>query len=338
MSARAARLARLSRHATLLALLAACGDGRNDAAVVATDQAASAPAGVPADGLASRRFEQREELAVGAVGAAGAPALAPEAGTVSGPAADGAPPPAPPPAPAAAPPAVLAAQAQTEAAPAMVIRTGQASVEVDSLEPALAALRALAARLGGHVANAALAGGRDQVRTATLQLRVPAERFDALVGGLSPLGRVETVNVQAQDVGEEYVDVAARVANARRLEARLVTLLERGTARLSDVLHVERELARVREEIERAEGRMRFLRARAALSTLEVTAHEPPPLVGPSPTANPLAEAVRDAWRNFLALLAFVIASLGVVVPVGATALVGWRVARRWRKAEVRAG
>ncbi|MDF1506254.1 DUF4349 domain-containing protein, partial [Roseisolibacter sp. H3M3-2] len=208
---------------------------------------------------------------------------------------------------------------------AMVIRTGQASVQVDSLEPALGALRALATRLGGHVGNVALAAGRDQVRSATLQLRVPADRFDALVGGLSPLGKVETVNVQAEDVGEEYVDVTARAANARRLEARLVALLERGAPRLSDVLQVERELARVREEIERLEGRLRFLRARAALSTLEVTAHEPAPLVGPSPTANPLADAARQAWRNFLGLVAFAIASSGVLIPVGAVAALAWR-------------
>jgi hypothetical protein len=183
-----------------------------------------------------------------------------------------------------------------------------------------------------------MTAGRDQVRSATLQVRVPADRFDALVGGLAPLGRVETVNVHAEDVGEEFVDVSARAANARRLEARLVALLERGAPRLSDVLQVERELARVREEIERMEGRLRFLRARAAMSTLEVTAHEPPPLVGPSSSVNPLADAVRQAWRNFLALLAFGIASLGVLVPVAVVAAVAWRVGRRFRAAAPVAG
>jgi hypothetical protein len=111
----------------------------------------------------------------------------------------------------------------------MLIRTGSASVEVDSLEPAVAQVRALAARVGGYVANASLAAGREQVRAATLELRVPAARFDELVGGLAPFGRVERVDVQAEDVGEEFVDVTARVGNARRLEARLVELLARRT-------------------------------------------------------------------------------------------------------------
>jgi hypothetical protein len=234
-----------------------------------------------------------------------------------------------PPAPAAsAPPPGPGAQLDPAAGP-MLIRTGRASVEVDSLEPATAALRALAQRLGGYVAGTSLATGRHQVRSATLELKVPSERFEQAVGGLTPLGRVETVDVSAQDVGEEYVDVAARVANGRRLETRLVALLERSAARLSDVLAVERELARVREEIERAEGRLRYLRTRVTLSTLVVTVHEREPLVGSTPSENVLLEALRQAWRNFVGLLAGTIAALGVLLPVGVVGVLAWRLWRR---------
>ncbi|MGZ8377942.1 MAG: DUF4349 domain-containing protein [Gemmatirosa sp.] len=269
---------------------------------------------------------------------AGAPAMAPDMATDM--ATDMAPPPpAAMPAPLAVQPSAGAGAGETTtvAAPAMLIRTGQALVEVDSLEPAIAAVRALATRMGGYVANTALSAGREQVRSATLQLKVPSARFDALVGGLAPVGRVETVNVSAEDVGEEYVDVAARVANARRLEARLVTLLERSTSRLSDVLAVERELARVREEIERAEGRLRFLRTRVALSTLDVTVHERAPILAGSTADNPLLEALRQAWRNFVGFLAFAIASLGVLIPLALVAALAWRLWRRMRPDTARA-
>ncbi len=222
---------------------------------------------------------------------------------------------------------------------ALLVRTGQVSVEVDSLEPAVAALRALAARLGGVVTGLSVATGRDQLRAATLQLRVPAARFDEAVGGLRPLGRVERVDVDAQDVGEEWVDVGARIANARRLEARLLELLATRTGRLADVLAVERELARVREGIERQEGRLRWLREHVVLSTIAVAVHEPLPLAGPRPVSAPLAEAVREAWRNFLALLGGTIAALGFVVPVVATVgalAAGWTRLRRARRARGR--
>ena len=146
----------------------------------------------------------------------------------------------------------------------LILRTGQASIEVDSLETAMARLRQLARRAGGFVADAAVQSGRDQVRQATLELKVPSARFDELTEGLEPIGRLEFVNVSAEDVSEEFVDLAARAANGRRLEERLVELLRTRTGKLQDVLSVERELARVREEIERIEGRLRYLKTSAA--------------------------------------------------------------------------
>ena len=216
--------------------------------------------------------------------------------------------------------------------PDMVIRSGQASVQVDSLDVAVARVRQLAQRVGGSIANASLQSGRDQVRAATLEIRVPAPRFDELVAGLAPFGKVETVNVSAQEVGEEFVDLSARVANARRLEARLIELLATRTGKLSDVLTVERELARVREEIERYEGRLRYLQVRSAVSTLAVTVHEPFPLLAGAPSTNPIAQAFLQAWRNFVGLLAALIASLGVLLPVAGLAVLGWMAVKKVRK------
>jgi hypothetical protein len=220
------------------------------------------------------------------------------------------------------------------AAPGMVIRTGAASIRIDSLEPALATLRVLAARVGGYVANTSVQAGPAQYRQATLEIKVPAARFDDLVAGLEPIGKVEAVNVTAEDVGEEFVDVSARVSNAKRLENRLIELLATRTGRLQDVLSVERELARVREEIERYEGRLRYLRTRSTMSTLSITVHEPVPVVG-DPGSNVLVRALERAWRNFVELVAGFIASLGVLVPlVLAGGTVVWGV-RRWRRPRV---
>ncbi len=203
----------------------------------------------------------------------------------------------------------------------LIIRTGQASIEVDSLEPSMAELRRLVQRVGGFVADAAVQSGRNQVRSATLELKVPASRFDELTERLEPLGRLQFVNVGAEDVSEEFVDLTARVANGRRLEDRLVELLRTRTGKLQDVLTVERELARVREEIERMEGRMRFIKSSAQLSTLSVNLYEPPPIVASHPGQSVIAEAFKTAWRNFVAVMAGAIASLGFVAPV---VIIGW--------------
>jgi hypothetical protein len=220
--------------------------------------------------------------------------------------------------------------------PAMIIRNGAANVEVDSLESGIAAIRAIATRLGGYVANTSMQAGNAQVHSATLQLRLPSARFDEALAALRPIGKLESTNVNAEDVGEEYVDVSAQVTNGRRLEARLIQILATRTGKLSDVLAVERELGRVRGEIDRQEGRLRYLRAHAAMSTLAVTVHEPLPIVGQKGSGGVIAESFRQAWRNFVSFVASFIAALGTLVPlVVVIGLVGYgvvRVARRSKR------
>lgn len=224
--------------------------------------------------------------------------------------------------------------AAVDAAPSMLIRTGNASVEVDKLDPAMVRLRQLATQLGGYIANSSITGGRDQVRSATFELKIPAAKYEQAVGALSGIGKVEAVNTQVDDVGEEYVDLSAREANAKRLEERLVNLLATRTGKLEDVLAVERELARVREEIERTEGRLRYLRTRSAMSTLSVTVHEPLPILGQNPGDNPIVSAFKQAWRNFVGFVAWFIASLGILIPLGVVGVVAFYVYRRfwWRR------
>jgi hypothetical protein len=220
----------------------------------------------------------------------------------------------------------------TSGTPNMVIRTGQASIEVDSLERAVAQVRLLAGRVGGFVANTTMQTGRGQLRSASLEVKIPAERFDEGLNGLAPIGKLESVNVNAEDVGEEFTDVTARMGNSRRLESRLIDLLATRTGKLKDVLDVERELARVREEIDRYEGRLRYLRAHAALSTLTIYVHEPLPVVGHA-GSSVMGEALKQAWRNFVDLVALCVRSLGIVLPLGLVAGAAWLAVKRRRKA-----
>jgi len=215
-------------------------------------------------------------------------------------------------------------------ADAMLVRSGSATLEVDSLATALDRARDLAGRLGGFVAGTDARAGRAQHRSATLELRVPSSRFDELAQAIGTVGRLEHVQITTEDVGEEYTDVAARVANGKRMEGRLLDLLANRTGKLQEALTVERELARVREEIERYEARLRYLQARTATSRLTLSLHEPLPILADS-GPSPLREAARLAWRNFIELLALAIASLGVVVPLGMLAGGAWWLWRRRR-------
>ncbi|MEX2154713.1 MAG: DUF4349 domain-containing protein [Gemmatimonadaceae bacterium] len=219
----------------------------------------------------------------------------------------------------------------TQASQSMIIRNGDVSVQVDSLEAAMNAVRSLATSLGGYIGNVSVNTGEHQVRSASLEMKVPVNRFDDAMAGMKPLGKVQRSTATAQDVGEEFVDVTARTANAKRLEARLVDLLASRTARLQDVLAVERELARVREEIERYEGRIRYLTTHVSTSTIVATVHEKAPLVATRPGHNPIRLAFVNMWRNAVRFVAWSIEALGVAIPlalIGLIAFKGWQLIR----------
>ena len=218
--------------------------------------------------------------------------------------------------------------ASVDPAGAMLVRQGQASLEVKRVDDAVPRVRQAAVQFGGFIANASIRGGREETRAAALEVRVPSAQFDALVASLGGLGKVESVTATAQDVGDEYVDLAARSANAHRLEARLIEMLAARTGKLSDLLTMEQELARVREQIERYEGRLKHLDRSSALSTLVISLHEPLPLIE-RPNNGPIVEAFGAAWERALSVVAWCITSLGVLVPFGALGF-GLYVLARW--------
>jgi hypothetical protein len=217
----------------------------------------------------------------------------------------------------------------SDATGAMLVRQGQASIEVARLDDAVARVRQAAAQYRGFVANTAVTSGKDERRAASIELRVPTDQFDALLASLNSLGKVESVTAQVQDMSEEYVDLGARLANARRVEARLIEMLATRTGKLSDVLTVEQELARVRMEAERYEARIRWIERKAALSSLSVTIHEKLPLIDTRRGPGPIAVALADAWSHAVGVLAWFIASLGILIPLGLLIGAGYLMARR---------
>lgn len=300
----------------------ACQQNSGQDTAVTTDSNTDAPPPAPpsfdasganmADGAARRGAAMERMRIAQTTGAVGAAAMAPEQQSGVD--------------------ALVGLGQYNTAGTSMMIRTGQAFIEVEQLDPAVLKVRQLAVQVGGFVANSSIIGGRDQLRQATFEIKIPASKYDEAVASLSTIGKVETVSSSAQDVGEEFVDITARVTNARRLEERLISLLANRTGKLDEVLRVERELARVREEIERYEGRLRYLSARVAMSTLTITIHEPGPIFGNNPGENPIAAALRRAWRNFVGLIAGSIAALGILIPLSALAALAWVAYRRWRK------
>ena len=104
-------------------------------------------------------------------------------------------------------------------------------------------------------------------RSGTWTIRVPVAGYGTFLEAVSGLGELQQVREDTEEVTAEYYDVEARIRNKQREEERLLELLETQTGKLQDILSVEKELSRVREEIQRYEGRLRVLKDQTTLST-----------------------------------------------------------------------
>jgi hypothetical protein len=160
------------------------------------------------------------------------------------------------------------AGAATRAEDKMVI-TGSISLEVDDGPAATAAIRADVEAGGGRVVHDH-ESGRDHSWTARLQVRLPPGNVSGFVDRLGGVGRVVSRSIEASDVSRQYFDQEIALANLRITMERLQKLLGGADLKTVDVLEIERELTRVRGEIERIEGEHRYLQDRIAYATLDL--------------------------------------------------------------------
>jgi Domain of unknown function (DUF4349) len=224
-----------------LQLLAACADGGAPSA--ATPPQPMAPA--PATEEARSGFH---EVDADARLAMAAPPPAP-----------GAPGQPPPKAPVAQTPAPGAGEPVAIRAP-LLIYSAQIVMGVFEVNAALGKVEAIGKDLGGFLAK------RDD---HSIVIRVPAHAFDEAVRRVEGVGDMLHRNVAAEDVTEEFRDLEVRLKSARAVQGRLMDLLSKA-AKVDESIAIEKELDRVSGEIERIEGRMKFLRDRAAFSTITV--------------------------------------------------------------------
>lgn len=157
------------------------------------------------------------------------------------------------PAPTPAPPDASGAERQ-------VVYSAALRLVVVSAREALASIQSFAKEAGGHL---------QESDARSITIRVPAERFEAVVARIAALGEVLENNVRAADVTEEMLDLGIRLENLRKARERLLEHLAKSD-KLEDTLKIEQELTRVTGEIEQLEGRLRYMQAQIAMSTIRV--------------------------------------------------------------------
>jgi hypothetical protein len=227
---------------------------------------------------------------------------------------------------------VDAVQSSNIAAERKIIRNANLTIEIDSPADGMHKAAEIAQAHGGFVVNSEFTdhGGRAQgqpSQTVTVALRVPSSQFEQALDSIRKIGnRVLQDKVTGQDVTEEYLDLEVRIRTKRALEAQFLEIMKQAK-KVSEALEVQRELAEVRTEIERLEGRRRFLENQSTLSTINVTLQMPVPIVAANTTSflgsirGSLGDGVDTGASIILGLIRLIIllipVGLFIILPIG---------------------
>ena len=208
-----------------------------------------------------------------------------------------------------------------------IIKTGHITLEVEDIVEAMDKVAEVADELGGYVVSSHKSEGEKQV-SGSVRIRIPADKFDEAFNRLRQLAiSVPYESTEARDVTEEYVDLEARLHNLEATEAQYLALLEKAET-VEEMLKVQQALSNVRGEIERIEGRMKYLERTSDMSLIEVGLKEARGLAEPWSASAAFKSAVRGLTA-FGRGLATAVMWLGVFCWIWIPILVIWLRRRR---------
>jgi len=155
-----------------------------------------------------------------------------------------------------------------------LIRNAELDLEVVNYEVALQRLTTFANEEKGFVgteSSAKLPNGKLQGKVV---IKVVPENLDRFLEKARGLGELKNQTLGTEDVTKAYFDTDARLRNAKRMEERLLQMLDKNTGKVSDLLQVEKELGRVREQIEQMQGELKYYDALVQYATVTISLAE----------------------------------------------------------------
>lgn len=192
-----------------------------------------------------------------------------------------------------------------------IISTASLSMEVKSVQIAFNEITKIVEANQGFISSSSTydTGGH---KNGQMTARVPQKNFYSTIEKIEAMGTVKSKQISGQDVTEEFIDLGARLGNLKKQETRLQEILKNATT-VKDILEVERELERVRGEIERLTGRLNYLNQSVEMSTITVIAMEPAPITG---QGWGITDALSEAVAGFIDSVKGIIIFIGYILPI----------------------
>jgi len=202
-----------------------------------------------------------------------------------------------------------------------IIQTASLRIEVKDFQSSSDAVIDIVERSNGFISDSHSYVTDTGRKRGSITIRIPADRFIAVIDEIACVGDVKSKDTSGEDVTEEYIDLTARLNNSERQEQRLLEILDMAN-NTKAVLEVEREIWRVRTEIERLTGRIKYLENRVELATISVSLYEPEQITH----SWGIRDAIRSAFGGFVSVIRGLIILVGYALPILILVGFGWLV------------
>lgn len=179
----------------------------------------------------------------------------------------------------AAPPDIQPNTELNQAFKPQIIYNATLGLRVDRVSVVQERAKAVAEEYGGYIGDSS---------PGTIQIRVPAERFELALDALAALGNVTQRMVKAQEASERVVDLESRLKSLHALRDRLIVMVDK-SENIKHALEVQRELAKVIDQIELINGRLRLTKQQIAYATIDLA-------ISPTPADRRLTPGIPVAW------------------------------------------
>jgi predicted nucleic acid-binding Zn-ribbon protein len=186
-----------------------------------------------------------------------------------------------------------------------LIKTGNLNFETQDLSKTKSTIEGLVKSFNGYIANDNEYKSYDRISN-TISLRIPASKFDEFIIEISKgVEKFDSKNINISDVTEQFLDVEARLKTKKALESKYLEILKK-TKSVREILDVERELGKLRADIESTEGRLKYLKNQTSFSTLNITFYKKI-IASDSSFGGKITEAFKDGFDNIKAFFLFLI-------------------------------
>jgi flagellar basal body-associated protein FliL len=209
-----------------------------------------------------------------------------------------------------------------------IVKTAYITLEVKDVPGSVDTLKTMVTAKGGYLSSSSIQEAYNNQLSGTVVLRIPQAEFENTLAGVKAIGIVKSVSAQGEDVTEAYVDIQAQKNSYQNQLAQYNEIMKKAV-KVSDVIEIQQQIDRVQTELNRLEGRQKYLDSRIDMSTITVTLQEPEPVGGES--GHSFVTSVNEGIAGFFGMIDAIIIILLTLLPIILIGGFGYGI-YRWKK------